>query len=403
MLRTSLLVAALAVVSVNGVTVSAVSDDSSPTPAVIVSASDASASSAASASDASASGSSTASAADSSASATPVSASRKVASDDWNYKGCYNGYSYDGARTITNLVTVPASLTSDGKTWKADLCLEAVKQKGYAVGGVTYGGECWGSYTVPESTFAQDADQCEWACSDNDALDCGGKSSIDVYIATSYNKVIEDENWSYKGCFTDSISKRTIANLVHADKWSVKSCLAAVKASRYSVGGLEYGGECWGGYELANTGSQVDVDECSFGCNDQGDVSCGAENRLDVYTLKTAKTKVRDNEDWTYAGCYSDSPRALGNLVTVPGSKTWSAEKCLAAVTEAGYKYGGIIYGGECWGANSNKGSALEATRCGWPCADDQTTTCGGESGLDVYIASSSAAALRKHRRSHNA
>lgn len=47
------------------------------------------------------------------------------------------------------------------------------------------------------------------------------------------------------GCYSDSISARSIPNGIHADEWTVVSCLNAVQAAGYSMGGIIYGGECW--------------------------------------------------------------------------------------------------------------------------------------------------------------
>ncbi|GAA5859433.1 hypothetical protein JCM8547_006819 [Rhodosporidiobolus lusitaniae] len=321
----------------------------------------------------------------SSATVTPT----RAAPSGWTYKGCYPNYTY-GKRTIRNLVD------SSKGSWTIEKCIAAANSDGYAVAGITYGGECWGSNTVPSGT-AQDSSSCNWKCADNAQELCGGSSSLDVYVASTTDKLIDDANWSYTGCYLDNVDgKRTLTGGLYnvGGKWTVSDCLSAVKAARLSVGGLEYGGECWGGVEIANYASSLGkqaASKCSMPCNDNAQLSCGGNNSLDVYTLKTAATKVWTDETYDYLGCYTDAgngnTRTLSTLIS--GRTKWDVQTCLDSAAGQ-YKYAGLIYGGECWvGDEIAAGAPTSSSRCAWTCSDDSLVTCGGESAMDIYVVES--------------
>ncbi|GAA5866797.1 hypothetical protein JCM8547_003567 [Rhodosporidiobolus lusitaniae] len=102
----------------------------------------------------------------------------------------------------------------------------------------------------------------------------------------------------------------------------------------------------------------------------------------------TVEGKVTSDPDWNYVGRYTESVSAR-TLVNGLGSQDWTATNCISLVTAAGYRSAGIIYGGECWGANEiTTGVEQDASACNWRCANNEegdATTCGGEAGLDVY------------------
>ncbi|GAA5856938.1 hypothetical protein JCM8547_008475 [Rhodosporidiobolus lusitaniae] len=333
-----------------------------------------------------------------------------------------------------------------------------------ALVGVTNDGDCYGSTGTKVQRFPVFDLLCRAPCKGDKKEACGGKLNMAVYKYYSApvvkpidpvpndpvkttdpvdngtpvldkpvpvtKKVSTYPRWSYKACYSDDLSARSLINLVTAENWSVESCLKAAQNARYSYAGLEYGGECWGSDRLEATANLLTGDNvCTMTCNDNAAEECGGDHQLgtissaashlppfllssletdgsssslssshsDVYVLETASTKVKSLDGVTYQGCYTDAvdARTLANLVTVPGTQTWDAAKCLAAVKAAGYSYGGIIYGGECWGANelASTASPLDAGRCAWPCNDQNSYTCGGQAGLDVYTIAQTAPA----------
>ncbi|GAA5859435.1 hypothetical protein JCM8547_006820 [Rhodosporidiobolus lusitaniae] len=322
---------------------------------------------------------------------TVVAGPKRPVPGGYDYIGCYPGMTY-GQRTVHNL------LNDNSPTWDIERCVTEAGSKGYAVAGITYGGECWGSNTVPSISTLQADSTCQKPCNDDPENQiCGGEKNIDVYVAKTTDKLINDANWSYRGCYLDNIEGmgRTLPNLKNVGgKWTVSDCLAAVKAARLSVGGLEYGGECWGGVEIANyavAAGKQPVATCSKPCNDNAQLSCGGTNALDIYVLKTSSTKLWSDADWTYKGCYTDAgngnARTLTDLISEKDAR-WTVQTCLDAATALNYGYAGLIYGGECWGGNEiAAGGPTSSSRCAWQCNDADPYTCGGESAMDIYTA----------------
>ncbi|GAA5843521.1 hypothetical protein JCM11251_001644 [Rhodosporidiobolus azoricus] len=109
-------------------------------------------------------------------------------------------------------------------------------------------------------------------------------------------------------------------------------------------------------------------------------------------TAIVPSTKLANDTEWKYVGCYSDlinGGRSLPNLLTRNG---WTIETCLAAARKANYAIAGLIYSGECWAANtlSPLSSLQPSSSCSWACGDARLTqTCGGEKTLDVYVRAS--------------
>ncbi|GAA5855374.1 hypothetical protein JCM8547_009054 [Rhodosporidiobolus lusitaniae] len=239
--------------------------------------------------------------------------------------------------------------------------------------------------------------------------------------STLYKKVTDDETYAYKGCYTDSTRARTLLNGLSSNDWTAEHCLSLAASAGYRYAGIIYGGECWGANEITTGVPQAET-ECNWRCaNNAGSDSttCGGAKGLDVYETRTTITSPPDDApagpeagsdsnggattpvvtdskgkivsaSWSYQGCYTDSVNAR-TLVQGLGSIEWTADHCLSLAAAAGYKYAGIIYGGECWGANDllPLATVQSADQCNWKCADDKTgsQTCGGVAGLDVYLA----------------
>ncbi|GAA5866807.1 hypothetical protein JCM8547_003569 [Rhodosporidiobolus lusitaniae] len=228
-----------------------------------------------------------------------------------------------------------------------------------------------------------------------------------------------DPNWSYQGCYTDSVSARTLLHGLGSRDWTAANCLSLASAAGYKYAGIIYGGECWGADEISAPGELQADDKCNWNCANDASTTCGGEAGLDIYLSNTyveptptststssdstatgtdssatevatstpaELKKVDDDATYSYLGCYTDSVSAR-TLVDGLGSQDWTAKNCLSLAAAQGYKYAGLIYGGECWGADeiASSGSVQSAIECNWKCANDASTTCGGEKGLDVY------------------
>ncbi|GAA5866802.1 hypothetical protein JCM8547_003568 [Rhodosporidiobolus lusitaniae] len=210
-----------------------------------------------------------------SATASPSSAApAKESKAGWTYAGCFSDLR--DARSVPNHL--------DTSPWTAETCLTAAQDAGYQVAGIIYGGECWGAYSVASTAVSLDADQCQWKCNNDETTYCGGESALDVYVFDLATKFVADKEWSYTGCYTDSISARTLPHGLGSQHWDIQTCLDLATAAEFKYAGIIYGGECWGANEIASTGTVQSLSKCNWDCNDaRGVETCGGEAGLDVY------------------------------------------------------------------------------------------------------------------------
>ncbi|KAF5334900.1 hypothetical protein D9611_010018 [Ephemerocybe angulata] len=104
-------------------------------------------------------------------------------------------------------------------------------------------------------------------------------------------------------------------------------------------------------------------------------------------TAPTATTTTVSGSTWTFQGCFEDrsDQRILDGLFTSAGSNTVS--QCLASCASAGFAYGGVEYGRECFcGASPRAGAAVKpASDCAMPCAGNSAELCGSGNRLGLY------------------
>ena len=63
-------------------------------------------------------------------------------------------------------------------------CLSACKVGGYAFAGVEYGQECYCGVVLGNGTLSVADDQCNMACTGNPSQLCGGRSTLNLYVAS---------------------------------------------------------------------------------------------------------------------------------------------------------------------------------------------------------------------------
>ncbi|GAA5870466.1 hypothetical protein JCM8547_004040 [Rhodosporidiobolus lusitaniae] len=208
----------------------------------------------------------------------PTATSTKLLTDEnWNYKGCYTDL-----REIRSLKII----LNQGGRWDVEHCLDAARAEGFLYAGLITGGECWGANEIDTVTKRQDASKCMRPCNDDNNYTCGGLKGLDVYSTTRSKKLLDNPDWQYNGCFSDSIEpNRSLQNLIIRDGgWTVGTCLAAAEIKGYSFAALDIGGECWGGYALSATALPLAADRCNHKCNDE-ERHCDGDWAIDVYSF----------------------------------------------------------------------------------------------------------------------
>jgi hypothetical protein len=153
-----------------------------------------------------------------------------------------------------------------------------------------------GSNEIASTGTALDAEQCTLVCADDDKFTCGGENAIDIYTTTktvtptfsasstaetststststapttvatpakvassdwscssrflllfyllAYTDSLSLSSLADSGCWTDSVSARTLATGFASNSWTASHCLDLVAAAGLRYGGIIYGGEC---------------------------------------------------------------------------------------------------------------------------------------------------------------
>ncbi|KAJ3755049.1 WSC domain-containing protein [Lentinula raphanica] len=140
--------------------------------------------------------------------------------------------------------------------------------------------------TIQIPSVPSDLADCDLACSGNSSELCGGSDNILIYTNGQPAPVIIQDvgEWTYAGCFTDSVAMRTLSIGIDVPAGVVAaSCTAACQTENFSVAGLENGQECWCGNALGNSSIHVGDDDCRNVCISDHSEYCGAPDRLAVY------------------------------------------------------------------------------------------------------------------------
>ncbi|KAJ7639319.1 beta-1,3 exoglucanase precursor-like protein, partial [Roridomyces roridus] len=194
--------------------------------------------------------------------------------------------------------------------------------------------------------------------------------------------------WTPIGCYTDSSTSRTLmaASLVSADNMTVESCLAFCTSGGYSLGGLEFGTQCYCDYALQSSGAPTTPASCTTPCSGNATEQCGGPNAINVYSNGSpSPVAPAQVGSWQYQGCFADSvsSRALPHQMFISGV---TIESCTAACKANGFAVAGLEYAGECFCSSSPPTSThLNDNDCHTACTANTTEFCGGSSKLTVY------------------
>ncbi|KAF7291128.1 hypothetical protein MIND_01256000 [Mycena indigotica] len=203
-------------------------------------------------------------------------------------------------------------------------------------------------------------------------------------------------NWTSKGCYSDNVNGagRSLsgASFVNTTGMTVESCINFCDTKQFILAGVEYGQECYCDNFVVNGGATTPLTDCNMACTGNPSESCGAGNRLNVFTSGKAPppppTIPAKIGNWTSLGCYSDNVngvRALPNGLGVAVPMT--LEACTSACFTAGYPFAGSEFADECYcgtAINANAGPK-PTTDCGMLCAGNSQELCGGPNRLSMY------------------
>ncbi|GAA6042486.1 hypothetical protein JCM8097_003051 [Rhodosporidiobolus ruineniae] len=220
---------------------------------------------------------------------------------NWARSSCQSDLRY-GTRALPNQLAQLKSRTVES-------CLDACTANGYSLCGVEWDGECWGANSLDKTSITLDDSACNKVCADDKTEICGGTggesgSAFQLFTATkaattttatavptatgltglkvggSVVKNVDSKAgpaWSNNGCYGDlKYGTRALSHLfAQSTDGTVQGCVNACQDAGYSLCGVEYQGECWGGDSIDVTSSQIDDSVCNLACSGDNTQRCG--------------------------------------------------------------------------------------------------------------------------------
>jgi hypothetical protein len=186
------------------------------------------------------------------------------------------------------------------------------------------------------------------------------------------------------GCYKDA-GQRDLPNLIRAGYGNPAKCFKMAMDAGYQYVGMQYRGECWGGNSMGRHGKRPDS-ECNMRCKYDNSRMCGAGWRNNIFKLVKTEVTITYKAIFgeTREGCFKDSGnRDLPNLLRAGYG---SPRNCFQKAMDAGYKYAGLQYRGECWAGNSfGKYGKRPESECNMKCRNDNSRTCGAGWRNEVF------------------
>ncbi|QIW99016.1 hypothetical protein AMS68_004534 [Peltaster fructicola] len=315
------------------------------------------------------------------------------------YLGCFND-SAAGIRTL-NAYSVLSYLNMT-----VEYCQAICTSQGYRLSGVEYAQECHcDNFLNP--TAVNGSNQCSWNCGGTMETGgtqeiCGGLGYINVYNLTdpNFNANGSEVNSAgqaspytpaapfaagYVGCYTDSVTSRTLTSaMVTQNNMTWEVCAAFCDSQGgFQYYGLEYATQCYCGSTISSPGMLLNAtstpsnSSCNVRCQGAETEICGGSGVMTIYSNLTfivpaARPKIGK---YTTGQCLTDpntSGRALqGAHLT---SQLMTNEMCVKYCLGKEFHYAGVEYGVECYCDNSiasDVGASLIA-------CPSSSTFCGG-------------------------
>ncbi|RMZ89345.1 hypothetical protein DV736_g3426, partial [Chaetothyriales sp. CBS 134916] len=119
----------------------------------------------------------------------------------------------------------------------------------YTFFGTEYSGECYCGNTLSASSTNASLADCDMTCSGDSTEICGGPARLSLYqnIAYSAPQTSSFSGYTYQGCYTDSVSNRSLATArTDSNAMTIQLCANfCLTQGDYTYMGTEYAAECY--------------------------------------------------------------------------------------------------------------------------------------------------------------
>ncbi|KAI8300544.1 hypothetical protein K4K61_009660 [Colletotrichum sp. SAR11_59] len=177
--------------------------------------------------------------------------------------------------------------------------------------------------------------------------------------------------WQYAGCFKDLVDgERLFQGASSAsDDMSLAKCAAfcstgAPGGGAFNYFGVEYGRECYCGWDAQAAKMSTSEAECSSPCAGSSVGLCGAGFRLSVYNNTIPNQAPSQPQhaaragDYEFLGCQTEGVNGRALSGASFGSADMTTKACAAFCAKGNFQYMGVEYAQECWcGSATNAGS----------------------------------------------
>ncbi|TFK30153.1 WSC-domain-containing protein [Coprinopsis marcescibilis] len=178
-------------------------------------------------------------------------------------------------------------------------CLDTCETRGFILGGLEFGNECYCGNTIMYDYGAAPQSNCSMPCSGNNGQTCGGVSAMQIYrfgnaaYKTGPPSVVKTyKGWVVGECWKDEAwttgGPRRLPHWpertpIPAEQMTVGRCIDGCETSGYNAAGLEYGQECWCSNVSLSNPIGVDLGGCRMPCLGDASQVCGDSLRVLVY------------------------------------------------------------------------------------------------------------------------
>ncbi|KAH0537068.1 hypothetical protein FGG08_006109 [Glutinoglossum americanum] len=292
----------------------------------------------------------------SSPSATPTGPVVNPGDSDYSSIGCYG----DGA---TKSINPNTKFASDSMT--VEVCLQFCKSKGTTYAGIEYRRECYCGNALATDATANAAG-CTLTCFSNATEFCGGSKKMNVYQRILASSSTSDSSTILSSTNTSSVAPSTTGITTTTDLANSTTASNTITLSP------------------TNSTSSTDVTTTT---------STSLTTTTSASPESTSSTSTATaTAGFFYAGCIAE-PLTGKAMTKIIANDSMSIEFCISAakakLPATTYRYIGVEYGRECYGATApvvSQTSLIGNKACTMACMGDNKQSCGGRNMYNFYV-----------------